>query len=150
MIVDIGCDIFGFNLQEVGPAEVFIAEDAEDVIDDGGREFDIRVVDGSPGLKTGEGEAVHELFKRHAALQALGDGNGEAVQHGAERRTLFAHVDKDFAESTVFVFPCSQEDLLIGHVGFLRKTDASLREPPPCGPANHRGRCCCLSARPYR
>ena len=102
---------------------------AEDIIEDRSRILDrVVTLHQSCRLKAGEGEGFNELVQRHAVLQRQGNGDGEVVHHRAEGCALFVHIDKDFAQATVFVFARPQIDLVATDHGLLRVALAAMRQ----------------------
>ena len=91
-------------------------------------------------LEAGEGERLDELLERHAVLQALRDGDGEAVHHRAEGGAFLVHVDEDLAERAVLVLAGAEEDLVAGDARFLREAAAPRRQAAANRCAGSRGR----------
>src|SRR5688572_10306555 len=115
------------DLGAVVALQVLHAEHAEDVVDDRGRELDVRVTGDHPvRLEARERELLDELLERYAVLQTDRHRHREAVHQRAEGSPLLVHVDEDLAECAVLVLAGAQEHLVPADVGFLREASALL------------------------
>jgi len=104
---------------EVVAAEIGDRELAEHVVEQRGRVLDgVVALHEAGGLEAGEGEGLHELFERHAELQAQRNRDREVVHQRAEGGALLVHVDEDFAEPAVLVFAGAQVDLVAATTAF--------------------------------
>ena len=81
-------------MHQISSVQIFKCQQAENVINNRTRVFNVRVVNHSAWLKTGERKLVHEFFERNTVLQTDRNRNGKAVHQRAERSALFVHINK--------------------------------------------------------
>ncbi|CCC97391.1 protein of unknown function [Azospirillum baldaniorum] len=124
-----GHQILRRGVRQIGAAQVGDGDLAEDVVDDRGRHLD-GVVAGHHArrLKAGEGEGLHELFQRHAVLQADRHRDGEVVHQRAEGGALLVHVDEDLADAAVLILAGAQVDLVAADGRLLGVALAAVRQ----------------------
>ena len=122
-----GCAL-GFDMGQIFTVKIGDRQFPEDIIQNRGRILDAVVaLHHSSWLKSGEGESVHEFIERHAILQTDRDRDGEIIHHRAEARTLFVHINEDFAQLAILIFTSAQIDLMPANNRLLRIAPAPLR-----------------------
>src|SRR5689334_4884437 len=72
-------------------------------------------------VKLGKDKFLYVLLERHTVLQTYRHRNGKAVQHAAHGGAFLRHVNEDFTQCTVAVFPGAYKDGLPVNLCFLRK-----------------------------
>ena len=121
--------IVSFGVGKVVPTQIADSQFAEDIVDNRRCHFDRRVAFHDSGrIEACKGECIDEFFERHAVLQADGNGDGKIVHKAAERRTLFVHIDKNFADLSVGIFTGAQIYFVSTHERFLRIAFAAVRQ----------------------
>ena len=119
----------GLHMGQIGAIQIADGQFAEDVIQNGCGVFDaVIALHHARRFKPGEGERIDKFFQRHPVLQAHRNRDGKVVHHRPKTGTLFVHVDKDFAQITVFVFAGTQVNLMPANIGLLSVTLAPVRQ----------------------
>ena len=122
----------GRHLGQLVSLQVLDSERPEHVVDDRVGHLDVRMaLDHAPRLERLERERVDELVERHAVLEALGDGDGEARQDAAQRRPLLGQVDEHLAERPVVVLAGAEEHLVAADAALLGVATAARRQQEP-------------------
>ena len=50
-------------------------------------------------------KGIHKFFQGHSMLQAQGNRNGKIIHETSEGSSFLVHVQKDFSQCAVFIFP---------------------------------------------
>src|SRR5256885_4251372 len=94
-------------------------EPARNVIEHRGNETDIGVGRDSARFEARVEKLVDENFKRHAILQADGDGKRETVHDAGKGGAFLGHFDEDFAGAIVFVEPNGDVSFVSANAEFV-------------------------------
>ena len=78
-------------------------------------------------LKSREGKSINEFFKGNAILKTNRNGHGKAVHQASESCAFLVHINENFSNATIFIFSCSQINLMPSHSCFLGIAFATFR-----------------------
>ena len=113
-----------WHLHELVAFEILESESPEHVVDDRIRHLDVGVsLDKTTRFERLECERIDVLLERHAVLEALRNGDGEAAQHTTKGRALFRQVDEELTQGAVVVLAGAEEHLVSPNAGLLREPD---------------------------
>ena len=107
-------------MSQVRPIEVINGEIPHDVIHDGCGHLDLLVAGhGSVRFESHKRERFDEFFEWHAVLQSERDRDGKTVHEAAKGRPFLVHVEEDFPQGAICIFPGANVEFMPADGGFL-------------------------------
>ena len=117
-------------LERVGVLDEAARDPAHDVVGHRFGEGDLRVAGDALRLEAHVAELAHEVFERHAVLEAERDRRREGVHQPPHRRALLADVgEEDLADRAVLVFAGGDVALVAGDRELVGDRFALARHP---------------------
>ena len=110
-----------FRRQETCP------EVSENIIRQGLRDGNVRIVREARRLETDVAEFHHKGLQRHTVLQGNGSQRGDGVHKPGDRAAFFGHFYENLADFSVFVKARVNVSLLAGHFEFVANSSCNQR-----------------------
>src|SRR5688500_4465185 len=111
-------------MNQVSTVQIFITQNTEYKINNGGRRLDVRMLYKTGRLKPCKDKFLYKFFHWHTVLQSDGDRNSKAVQHTTHGCAFLRHVNKDLSYCSIGIFSCTKENCLSIDLGLLSETSS--------------------------